>query len=177
MLAWMNREALARTVATGEAHYWSRSRKALWRRARSRATCRRCVEVRMDCDADASCCSVERGGHRLPHRPAALLLPAARGREAATRAGVETDPVHRRTPESRSRWLSDDMLERLEAAIAARRGAEPSTSYVASLNAKGQDAILKKVGEEATETVIAAKGGDALHRSCTRPRTCGSTAW
>jgi phosphoribosyl-ATP pyrophosphohydrolase len=51
------------------------------------------------------------------------------------------------------------ILERLEAAIAARRGADASTSYVASLNAKGLDAILKKVGEESTETVIAAKGG------------------
>ena len=52
-----------------------------------------------------------------------------------------------------------DILRRLEAAIAARRTADASTSYVASLNAKGLDAILKKVGEEATETVIAAKGG------------------
>ena len=53
-----------------------------------------------------------------------------------------------------------DILARLEAAIAARRGADPASSYVASLNAKGLDAILKKVGEEATETVIAAKGGE-----------------
>jgi phosphoribosyl-ATP pyrophosphohydrolase len=52
------------------------------------------------------------------------------------------------------------ILERLEAAIAARRGADPSSSYVASLNAKGLDAILKKVGEESTEAVIAAKGGE-----------------
>ncbi|HQW38622.1 MAG TPA: phosphoribosyl-ATP diphosphatase [Usitatibacteraceae bacterium] len=52
------------------------------------------------------------------------------------------------------------ILERLEAAIAARRGADPASSYVAKLNAKGLDAILKKVGEEATETVIAAKSGD-----------------
>ena len=51
------------------------------------------------------------------------------------------------------------ILERLEAAIAARRGADPKSSYVAALNAKGLDAILKKVGEEATEAVIAAKGG------------------
>jgi phosphoribosyl-ATP pyrophosphohydrolase len=51
------------------------------------------------------------------------------------------------------------ILERLEAAIAARRGADPSASYVARLNAKGLDAILKKIGEEATETVLAAKGG------------------
>ena len=53
----------------------------------------------------------------------------------------------------------DDILARLERAIAERRGADPSSSYVASLNAKGLDAILKKVGEEATEAVIAAKGG------------------
>jgi phosphoribosyl-ATP pyrophosphohydrolase len=52
------------------------------------------------------------------------------------------------------------ILERLEAAIAERRGADPAGSYVAKLNAKGLDAILKKVGEEATETVIAAKAGD-----------------
>lgn len=51
-----------------------------------------------------------------------------------------------------------DILARLEQAIAARRAAEPSSSYVAALNAKGLDAILKKVGEEATETVLAAKG-------------------
>ncbi len=52
-----------------------------------------------------------------------------------------------------------DVLARLEAAIAARRGADPAASYVAKLNAKGLDAILKKIGEEATETVIAAKEG------------------
>ena len=54
------------------------------------------------------------------------------------------------------------MLDRLAATIASRRGADPSSSYVASLLAKGQDAILKKVGEEATETVMAAKDGDRL---------------
>ena len=52
-----------------------------------------------------------------------------------------------------------DILERLERAIAERRTADPSSSYVAALNAKGLDAILKKIGEEATETVLAAKSG------------------
>jgi len=51
------------------------------------------------------------------------------------------------------------VLERLEQAIAERRSADPGASYVASLNAKGLDAILKKVGEESTEAVLAAKGG------------------
>ena len=53
-----------------------------------------------------------------------------------------------------------DILERLAASIAARRGADPAASYVASLNAKGLDHILKKVAEEAVETVIASKGGE-----------------
>lgn len=53
-----------------------------------------------------------------------------------------------------------DILQRLQAAIEARRGADPASSYVAALNAKGLDAILKKVGEEATEAVIASKGGE-----------------
>jgi len=56
----------------------------------------------------------------------------------------------------------NDILDRLAATIAARRDADPSSSYVAQLLAKGDDAILKKIGEEATETVMAAKDGDRL---------------
>jgi phosphoribosyl-ATP pyrophosphohydrolase len=55
-----------------------------------------------------------------------------------------------------------DVLDRLAAVIAARRGADPGSSYVAGLFARGDDAILKKIGEEATETVMAAKDGDKL---------------
>jgi phosphoribosyl-ATP pyrophosphohydrolase len=53
-----------------------------------------------------------------------------------------------------------DVLARVAATIADRRGADPASSYVASLFARGDDAILKKIGEEATETVLAAKDGD-----------------
>ena len=60
--------------------------------------------------------------------------------------------------------MSDvDILQRLKEAIAARRQADPSASYVASLFAKGEDAILKKLAEEAAETMLAAKGGDKIH--------------
>ena len=55
-----------------------------------------------------------------------------------------------------------DVLDRVAATIAARRGADPASSYVAALMAKGDDAILKKIGEEATETVMAGKDGDKL---------------
>jgi phosphoribosyl-ATP pyrophosphohydrolase len=56
----------------------------------------------------------------------------------------------------------DDVLARLAATIERRKGAEPGASYVASLLAKGEDAVLKKIGEEATETVMAAKDGDKM---------------
>jgi phosphoribosyl-ATP pyrophosphohydrolase len=55
-----------------------------------------------------------------------------------------------------------DVLDRVAATIRSRRGADPASSYVASLFAKGDDAILKKIGEEATETVMAGKDGDKL---------------
>ena len=56
--------------------------------------------------------------------------------------------------------MSDEILRRLAAVLEQRKGADPDSSYVAGLYAKGLDSILKKLGEEATETVIAAKGGD-----------------
>ena len=61
---------------------------------------------------------------------------------------------------STSNDTSNDILARLAAVIESRRGGDPETSYVARLFAKGTDAILKKIGEEATETVMAAKDGD-----------------
>ncbi|MFP5405198.1 MAG: phosphoribosyl-ATP diphosphatase [Gammaproteobacteria bacterium] len=64
-------------------------------------------------------------------------------------------------PDSES--LSARVLERLADVIAARRGADPERSYVARLLARGNDAILKKIGEEATETVMAGKDGEAAH--------------
>jgi phosphoribosyl-AMP cyclohydrolase len=62
MLAWMSRESLARTVATGEAVYWSRSRQALWRKGETSGHVQRVVEIRHDCDADALLLRVEQAG-------------------------------------------------------------------------------------------------------------------
>ena len=59
MVAWMNREALSRTVASGEATYWSRSRKALWRKGETSGHVQKVVEVRLDCDADTIVLAVE----------------------------------------------------------------------------------------------------------------------
>jgi phosphoribosyl-AMP cyclohydrolase len=59
MLAWMNRESLARTVESGEAVYWSRSRKALWKKGETSGHTQRVLEVRLDCDSDAVLLRVE----------------------------------------------------------------------------------------------------------------------
>jgi phosphoribosyl-AMP cyclohydrolase len=62
MLAWMSRESLARTLATGEAVYWSRSRAALWRKGETSGHLQRIVEIRLDCDADAVLLRIEQVG-------------------------------------------------------------------------------------------------------------------
>jgi len=61
-LAWMNREALARTAATGEAHYWSRSRRQLWRKGETSGHVQKVRELRLDCDSDAILLLVEQVG-------------------------------------------------------------------------------------------------------------------
>jgi phosphoribosyl-AMP cyclohydrolase len=61
-LAWMNREALARTAATGEVHYWSRSRRALWRKGDTSGYLQKVREVRLDCDSDAVLVLVDQAG-------------------------------------------------------------------------------------------------------------------
>lgn len=59
--------------------------------------------------------------------------------------------------------MTDDILQRLTSTIASRKGAAADSSYVAKLFSKGEDAILKKIGEEATEVLLAAKSGDKAH--------------
>lgn len=59
--------------------------------------------------------------------------------------------------------MSNDILQRLTETIEARKQAAPDSSYVAKLFSKGEDAILKKIGEEATEVILASKGGDKSH--------------
>ena len=61
-LAWMNRESLAKTVATGEAHYWSRSRRRLWKKGEESGHVQKVREVRLDCDDDVVLLAVEQGG-------------------------------------------------------------------------------------------------------------------
>jgi len=131
MVAYANREALERTALTGLAHFWSRSRGALWRKGETSGHEMRVREVRADCDRDALLMVVDPAGPAC-HTGARTCF----GDETPTLAG---------------------MPEELGRVIAARASAAPAASYTAKLLAKGPDHVLKKIGEEATEVVLAAK--------------------
>src|SRR6185503_6617693 len=96
------------------------------------------------------------GRHRLPHRARELFFPQTRKREMGDDGpGAQGSGGHLQK--------MSDILERLARTIEERKGADTDKSYVARLLAAEEDALLKKIGEEATETVLAAKGGDRLH--------------
>ena len=130
MLAWANDEAVARTAETGLAHFWSRSRKALWQKGETSGNALRVVEARADCDKDALLLVVE---------------PAGPACHTGTRTCFgETSPTAAGMPFELARVVRE------------RAQAKPEESYTARLLAKGQAAVLKKIGEEATEVVLAA---------------------
>ena len=89
MLAWMNAEALARTVETGEAHYWSRSRQRLWHKGEESGHTQRIKEVRLDCDGDVVLLSVEQQGGIACHTGRERCF----FRHLENGVWVETDPV------------------------------------------------------------------------------------
>jgi len=131
MVAYANREALDRTAQTGLAHFWSRSRGALWRKGETSGNEMRVREVRADCDRDALLMVVDPAGPAC-HTGTRTCF----GDDTPTAAGI---------------------LGELGRVIASRASASPDSSYTARLLAKGPDHVLKKIGEEATEVVLAAK--------------------
>jgi phosphoribosyl-ATP pyrophosphohydrolase/phosphoribosyl-AMP cyclohydrolase len=138
MLAYANREALERTLETGFAHYFSRSRLALWKKGESSGHLQRVREVRYDCDADTLLYLVEQEG------------PACH-----TGARSCFFRVLQKTGESGE---TAAILDRIYRVILDRKQTLPADSYVASLLRKGKDAVLKKVAEEAGELILSAKG-------------------
>ena len=147
MLAWMNRESLALTLDEGRTVFWSRSRGQLWRKGETSGNVQRVREVRLDCDGDALLVTVEQVGGVACHTGKRSCFFQALEEEEG--AGTMAGGI-----------LPGGALESLARRLEERKTADPATSWTARLYAQGLDAILKKVGEEATETVLAAKGGD-----------------
>ena len=150
-LAWANREALERTLATRSTHLYSRSRAALWHKGESSGNTQQVVSVAYDCDADALLYRV------IPSGPACHT-----GAQSCFHNILLSSPVLRsQSKETPKDGAFTEAIAHLEAVLEERKGASPDSSYVAKLYAGGVDKIGKKIGEEATEVVIAAKNASS----------------
>lgn len=152
MMAYMNREAVEKTVATGKVHYYSRSRRALWMKGETSGHVQLVREIRFDCDADCLLLSIEQEGAacHTGHRSCFYRV----WEEDGVKTGGE------KTADPLAAYARRDILDAVYHVIQERRQNPGEKSYVASLFAKGLDKILGKIGEEATEAAVAGKGGD-----------------
>ena len=135
-LAYMNRESLARTLETKQTWFWSRSRNELWHKGETSGNTQDVVSLALDCDRDAIIVWVKPAG------------PACHtGAISCFDIGTQ-DPA------------LGPLLDQLYDLIESRERERPSGSYTTYLFEEGLDKILKKVGEESAETIIAAKNED-----------------
>lgn len=161
MLAWVDAEALRATVATGEAHFHSRSRDRLWHKGETSGHTLRVVGLSTDCDHDALLVTVEPNGPTC-HRD--------------TRSCFDADGAPAERTTQGFVWL-----ESLWATIADRAASRPAGSYTTTLLDGGVDAAGRKVTEEATEVLMAAKDDAAAQatgtdRAATQNALAGESA-
>ncbi len=146
MQAFMNREALDNTLNTGRTWFWSRSRQQLWNKGETSGHFQFVKSIRYDCDLDCL-----------------LLLVEQRG--PACHTGEHTC-FHRALDGGELRPAAFEALSRLFELVKQRQRLMPPGSYTTSLFEAGTDTILKKVGEESSELIVAAKGGDREEVTC-----------
>ncbi|MEK4028053.1 bifunctional phosphoribosyl-AMP cyclohydrolase/phosphoribosyl-ATP diphosphatase HisIE [Pseudobacillus sp. FSL P4-0506] len=139
-LAYMNKESLQRTIDSGETWLFSRSRQELWHKGETSGHTQKVVNIKYDCDQDALVVLVK------PEGPACHL---------GTTSCFEQSLYGEQTE-----MLPYTILQKLEEVIADREQTRPEGAYTTYLFEKGVDKILKKVGEEAAEVIIAAKNRD-----------------
>lgn len=156
MLAWMDAEALASTLATGEVHFHSRSRDRLWRKGEESGNVLRLVGLDTDCDQDALLVTADPAGPTC-HR--------------GTRSCFDADGAPASRGTQGFAWL-----ESLWSTIASRAAERPAGSYTTSLLDGGVDAVGRKVTEEATEVLLAAKDDAVASSAGTRDALAGEAA-
>lgn len=142
MLAYMNRESLKLTMESGETWFWSRSRSELWHKGATSGHIQKVRSLRYDCDGDTLLVLVDQTG------------PACH----TGTYSCFTSEAAAASEENSGRF---DILAKLEATIVHRDAERPEGAYTTYLFEKGVDKILKKVGEEAAEVIIAAKNRNA----------------
>lgn len=142
-LAYMNRESLERSIETGETWFFSRSRQELWHKGATSGNTQKISEIRLDCDQDALVVLVKPAG------------PACHKGEAS----CFTENIYESNEASET--PDTQILLKLEQIIKEREKERPEGAYTTYLFEKGLDKILKKVGEEAAEVIIAAKNRDS----------------
>jgi phosphoribosyl-ATP pyrophosphohydrolase/phosphoribosyl-AMP cyclohydrolase len=148
MVAWQDAEAIEATLASGEVHFHSRSRDALWKKGETSGNTLAVVAMELDCDADAVL---------ITARPAGPTC------HTEARSCFDVEPGSATTDDPAAQDFA--WLERLWATIDERARTRPEGSYTTSLLAAGVDATARKVAEEATEVVMAAKDDDFAQRS------------
>lgn len=142
MVAWQDADALAATLRTGEAHFHSRSRGRLWRKGEESGHVLRVVETALDCDGDAVLLTVQ---------------PAGPACHTGARSCFDQSPSPGEESPAASGVQGFDWLESLWSTIDERARLRPEGSYTARLLAGGVDAVGRKVTEEATEVLLAAR--------------------
>ncbi len=141
MVAWMDRPALEATLTTGLTHFWSRSRQRAWRKGETSGHTQHVRGLYTDCDADTLLVQVHQDGVACHTGNRTCFFTALReGRQAA------------------------NMLERLEQVVESRKATPQAGSYVSGLLAKGEATIARKIGEESSEVITAALGGEGDRR-------------
>ncbi|MRI83999.1 MAG: bifunctional phosphoribosyl-AMP cyclohydrolase/phosphoribosyl-ATP pyrophosphatase [Nitratiruptor sp.] len=146
MLAYMNEEALRKTLESGYAHYYSRSRQRLWKKGEKSGNYQKVHSIKLDCDNDAILLEVEQHGSACHTGRLSCFY------KDLTTQSVTAQPIQ--DPDQ----LYTDILDRLYHVIQERKEADPTKSWTAKLFHRGEDAILKKVIEEAGEVALAIKG-------------------
>jgi phosphoribosyl-ATP pyrophosphohydrolase/phosphoribosyl-AMP cyclohydrolase len=150
MVAWANREALERTLESGDAHFWSRSRAALWRKGETSGNGLRVREVRVDCDGDVVLYQVVPDGPSCHTGATSCFYRRVADDGALVEDGGPPDPPPL-------------VVARVAEVIARRRRERPEKSYVVSLLDGGLPKVSAKITEEARELVEALPEGDASH--------------
>lgn len=139
-LAYMNKESLKKSMETKETWFFSRSRQELWHKGETSGNTQKIVSMTYDCDGDAIVVEVEPNGPACHNGTTSCFTESLFGEKNT---------------------VSAEFLFKLEQIIAQREAARPEGSYTTYLFEKGVDKILKKVGEESAEVIIAAKNRDS----------------